>query len=70
MTKETKHMAMDGFKPLTEGYQPGSQILQKGFVPLASGTPVSPPRGGSSAAKPAQVSAKPTPPPATTAPKS
>lgn len=55
MPKETPGvLAMDGFQPITEGYQPGSQII-KGFVPLASGTPVAPPSGGSSASKPGQA---------------
>jgi hypothetical protein len=50
-------LAMDGFRPVTEGYQPGSQIVQKGYVPLAAATPVSPPSGGSSAMKPVPASA-------------
>jgi hypothetical protein len=58
MSKERPGIpTMHGFRPVTEGYQPGSQILQKGYVPMASGTPVSPPSGGSSAMKPAQASA-------------
>jgi len=58
MRNDNKHMTQDGFRPLTEGYQPGSQILQKGFVPVSTGaTPAKPPSGGSSVAKPAQASA-------------
>lgn len=49
----------DGFRPLTEGYQPGAKIpLQRGYAPNGPDTagappPPKPPRGGSSAAKPA-----------------
>ena len=58
MAYGNEHMAQDSFRPLTEGYQPGSQILQKGYSPvLSSATPATPPRGGSSVAKPAQAAA-------------
>ena len=43
--------ANDGYRPITEGYQPGSQVVQKGFTPPAS-PPPPPPRGGSNAMKP------------------
>lgn len=48
-------MANDGYRPLTEGYQPGSQVVQKGFNPPLSSQPP-PPRGGSSASKPPPTS--------------
>ncbi len=47
-------MRNDGYRPLTEGYQPGSQVIQKGFTPPASQQPP-PPKGGSSASKPAST---------------
>ena len=51
--RPTSHrgMANDGYRPITEGYQPGSQVVQKGFTPPASRQPP-PPRGGSNAMKP------------------
>lgn len=58
MAKSGKQMAQDGYKPITEGYQPGrGQPLQKGYTPTSSNGPTQqtqPPSGGSSAAKPAQ----------------
>ena len=45
-------IANDGYRPITEGYQPGSQINRKGPAVVASHQPP-PPKGGSSAAKPA-----------------
>ena len=64
MTKATieRRFTQDGFRPLTEGYQPGSNVpLQKGYTPSSSpvaqpATP-KPPSGGSSAAKPASKQA-------------
>ena len=49
-------MANDGYRPITEGYQPGSQVVQKGFTPPASRQPP-PPKGGSNATKPTSSSA-------------
>ena len=49
-------MANDGYRPLTEGYQPGSQVIQKGFSPPISRQPP-PPKGGSSASKPTSANA-------------
>ena len=51
--RPTSHrgMANDGYRPITEGYQPGSQVVQKGFIPPASRQPP-PPKGGSNAMKP------------------
>ena len=45
-----------GYRPLTEGYQPGSQLVQKGFTPPASQQPP-PPKGGSGAMKPSSPGA-------------
>jgi len=56
MTKPDKETALNGYRPLTEGYQPSLQApLQKGYTPpsATSTTPPKPPSGGSSAAKPA-----------------
>ena len=50
--------ANDGYRPLTEGYQPGSQIIQKGFTPPPARQPPLP-KGGSSATKPASFGATP-----------
>lgn len=61
----------EGYEPITEGYQPGSQI-QKGFTPQATTVPPPPaqmvdvlakatemaPSGGSSATKPAAATEK------------
>jgi hypothetical protein len=47
---------MDGFRPITEGYQPGAQF-QKGYTPQAVGKAPKPPTGGSSASKPVKLSA-------------
>ena len=51
--RPTSHrgMANDGYRPITEGYQPGSQVVQKSFTPPASRQPP-PPKGGSNAMKP------------------
>ncbi len=61
MAKSDRQMAQDGYKPLTEGYQPGRVLepLQKGYTPTSTSTnaqqaPPQPPSGGSSAAKPPQ----------------
>jgi hypothetical protein len=60
MAKSDRQMTQDGYRPLTEGYQPGrAQPLQKGYTPTSTSTstqqaPPPPPRGGSSAAKPPQ----------------
>jgi hypothetical protein len=51
-------MAQDGYKPITEGYQPGKpQAVQKGYTPATGGNAQQqsappPPSGGSSASKP------------------
>ena len=59
MADDTKGMARDSFRPLTEGYQPGSQMPLKGFAPISTGaTPASPPRGGSSVTKPVRAAAE------------
>ena len=55
VNRDTATTEQHGFRPLTEGYLPGAQ-LQRGFAPLPSATSSSPPRGGSSASKPAQAS--------------
>lgn len=49
---------MERFRPLTEGYQPGSQ-LQKGYAstPTPTVSAPKPPTGGSSAFRPAQAPA-------------
>ena len=57
MAISNRRMAQDGYRPITEGYQPGKgQPLQKGYTPTTnSGNAQSapkPPSGGSSAAKP------------------
>ena len=55
MTKPSdKRLAQDGYRPLTEGYQPGSQVIQKGYTPSAASNYVQPPppRGGSGVMKP------------------
>lgn len=48
----------DGYRPITEGYQPGN-VLKKGYTPTTTSDSNSaqrtPPRGGSSAMKPAQA---------------
>ncbi len=50
------YTANGGYRPLTEGYQPGSQVIQKGYAPPASHQPP-PPRGGSGAMKPGRSTA-------------
>ncbi len=47
---------MDGFRPITEGYQPGAQF-QKGYAPQAVSKAPKPPTGGSSASKPVKIAA-------------
>jgi hypothetical protein len=61
MAKPDTKTTHDGYRPITEGYQPGQgEPLAKGYIPTAGSavdaqqTPPSPPSGGSSAAKPAQ----------------
>ena len=60
MAKSDRQMTHDGYRPITEGYQPGqAQPLQKGYTPATNASggpqpPPPPPSGGSSAAKPAQ----------------
>ena len=44
-------MANGGYRPITEGYQPGSQLIRKGAAVHASHQPP-PPKGGSGAMKP------------------
>ena len=59
MTKSSSarpQTANDGYRPLTEGYQPGSQVIQKGYTPPVSHQPP-PPRGGSGAMKPNRTTA-------------
>ncbi len=51
-------LAQDGYRPLTEGYQPGSQVVRPGFAPSTARQP-SPPSGGSSASKPSTATATP-----------
>ena len=47
----SRGVANEAYRPITEGYQPGSQLIQRGFTPPASRQPP-PPRGGSNAMKP------------------
>jgi hypothetical protein len=60
MAKPDRQMTHDGYRPITEGYQPGrGQPLEKGYKPGTAGGNAQqaappPPRGGSSATKPAQ----------------
>ena len=58
MAKPSQQVSQHGYRPITEGYQPGEpRLAQDGYVPLASSAksqPPPPPKGGSSAAKPAQ----------------
>jgi hypothetical protein len=57
MVKSARGFAQDGYRPITEGYQPNNDpnVAQKGYVPApaASAAPLKPPSGGSSAKKPA-----------------
>jgi hypothetical protein len=58
MASSDRCMAQDGYKPITEGYQPGKpQPAQKGYTPATGGNAQQqsappPPSGGSSASKP------------------
>lgn len=61
MEKSDTQISRHGYRPITEGYQPGqAQPLQRGYVPATNGGENAqqpappPPSGGSSAAKPAQ----------------
>jgi hypothetical protein len=59
MTKPEPRMAQDGYIPATEGYQPRPPTVQKGYTPVSDAgesarQAAQPPRGGSSAAKPAK----------------
>jgi hypothetical protein len=59
MGGNTRRAMSRGLQPLTEGYQPGSQMKLKGFAPISTGaTPASPPRGGSSVTKPVLAAAE------------
>ncbi len=58
MAKSTRGFAQDGYRPITEGYQPNidpKDVIERGYVPQGRGqgaTP-KPPSGGSSIKKPA-----------------
>ncbi len=60
MAKSDRQTTHDGYRPITEGYQPGqAEPLQKGYTPATNASrnsqqPPKPPSGGSSAAKPTQ----------------
>jgi hypothetical protein len=57
MAGSDRRTANDGYRPITEGYQPRKpQISQRGYTPAQSGNSgqqaPKPPSGGSSASKP------------------
>jgi hypothetical protein len=58
MVKSTRGFAQDGYRPITEGYQPKfdpKDTISRGFMPQGNSeaAPAKSPSGGSSAKKPA-----------------
>jgi hypothetical protein len=51
MSLTTRMPADERFRPITEGYQPGSQLAQPKGNGLGEANPPPPPRGGSSASR-------------------